>query len=106
MVNQYREVEKVIPGRVANSFRELFGGNYGFNTNYVKATRVDCASFKIESATEEMKIAPIIGGGDIICGVENLEEKLRRTISTGNPSEIIVQRIHTGLVDEYTIYMK
>lgn len=102
MENQYEFHSKVLPGLVADKFKGLFTGEYDINTICARAKRVDCTSFKIEYLSAETKLAPIVGGGDIIYGLENLENKIRRTIATGNPNQITV--IRTPELDKYTIH--
>jgi len=102
MENQYQSFSKVLPGRVADSFSALFKGEYGFNTNCARVQRVDCVSFEVQYVPVENKLTPIIGHGDIVFGLENLEEKLRKTIASGNPNQITV--IKTPKLDEYSIH--
>lgn len=102
MENQYLEHSKVIPGRVADSFSSLFNGEYGISTLCARAKRIDCASFEIQYVPEKTEVKAIVGCGDIVYGLENLEAKLRKTISSGNPKQITV--IRSPKLDEYSIH--
>lgn len=106
MEHNYKSYTKVLPGRVANEFVSLFNGDSKVSTYCARANRVDSQSFEVKYISADTKLNTIYGG-EIVFGLESLENIIRKTISSGHSKEIIVVKSDDMPgADKYTVHLK